>query len=191
LRLKLNGRTLGKITDGKMRARGLELLLVSMGAVGAADIDGRNRQLREFGLLPIGGRGPHAPNILPGHTASMLLGLGSASVAAEAGKAAKRYAAFINHEDPKSVTLLERLTELLSDAARANEIEEVRICRTYPWVMIVKANGVRMIYRPRNEKHVGKKDSMTGGREEYVIGGGLLHQIAIDIAFKQGWAGEG
>jgi hypothetical protein len=174
-----------------MRARSLELFLVGHGAAGAADIDGRNRQLRELELLPTGGRGPHAPDISAKHAAYMLLGLGSSSVAAEAGNTAKRYAAFVNHHDPKSdTTLLERLTELLSDPERANEVEEVRVCRTYPWVLIVAKNGDRTAYRPRKEKPTGKRDYMAGGREEYVIGSFLLHQIAIDLASNQDLPGE-
>jgi hypothetical protein len=173
-----------------MRARSLELNLVNTEAVGAADIDGRNRALRALDLLPTGGRGPHAPNISPEHAAYMLLGLGSASVAADAGRAAKRYASFVNPAAPKAGTLLIYLTDLLSHPDAANKIEEVRMCRTHPWVMIVAADGQRVIYRPPNEKHTGTKDYMTGGREEYVIGAGLLHQIAIDIALNQDWPGE-
>ncbi len=131
-----------------MRARSLELNLVNTEAVGAADIDGRNRALRALDLLPTGGRGPHAPNISPEHAAYMLLGLGSASVAADAGRAAKRYASFVNPAAPKAGTLLIYLTDLLSHPDAANKIEEVRMCRTHPWVMIVAADGQRVIYRP-------------------------------------------
>jgi hypothetical protein len=169
-----------------MRARGLELNLVSMGAVGAADIDGRNRSLRELNLLPTGGRGPHAPQITPEHSGYMLLGLASA-VASDAGEAAKRYAAFV---EPKGGKLIDRLTQLLSDPDRANQIDEVRLCRTHPWVMIVTSEGKREIYRPKKNSAYGPKDHMTGGREEYVIGGGLLHQIAIDLHLDQDFPGE-
>src|SRR5260370_1348015 len=124
-----------------MRARSLELNLVNTEAVGAADIDGRNRALRALDLLPTGGPGPPPPE---------------------------------NPAAPKAGTLLIYLTDLLSHPDAANKIEEVRMCRTHPWVMIVAADGQRVIYRPPNEKHTGTKDYMTGGREEYVIGAGVL-----------------
>src|SRR5258707_1284416 len=87
-----------------MRARSLELNLVNTEAVGAADIDGRNRALRALDLLPTGGRGPHPPNISPQHAAYLFLRFGSASGEADPGGAAKRYAPFVNPGAPDKIS---------------------------------------------------------------------------------------
>src|SRR5258707_14088178 len=84
-----------------MRARSLELNLVNTEAVGAADIDGRNRALRALDLLPTGGGGPHAPNISPQNAASMFLGFGGASVVADAGRGGEGFGLVVNIPPPQ------------------------------------------------------------------------------------------
>jgi hypothetical protein len=173
-----------------MRARTLELALITTGAVGAADIDGRNRELRKVDLLPTGGRGPHAPQIDQRHAAVMLIGLGSASVAAQAGIIAPQYARLIDPLNPSGGTLLDALAAMLSDPELACSVDEIRFCRTRQWVMVVYHDGRKVTYHPHDLEIDWKmfdpnKHGTSGGREEYVVGSTLLQQIAIDFAFKQ------
>ena len=78
----------------------------------------------------------------------MLLGLASAT-AADAAKAAKSYGEFINHEAPKAGRLIDRLSGLIAEADTAKEIDEIRLCRTRPWAMIVGADGAEKSTAPK------------------------------------------
>ena len=171
-----------------MRARTLELTLAAMGAGSSAALDLCNRELRRVQLLPVGGRGLNTPEIDQRGAAAMLIGLASSAVASQAGDTALTYAGFIDPLKRKDGTLLDFLTKILGDPALASEVDEIRVCRTRPWAMVVGRDGGKRTFHPAKPTFSGdpNKHNRLGGREEYVIGSVLLHQIAIDFKEEQG-----
>lgn len=97
----------------------------------------------------------------------------------------------IDPRNPKAGTLLDVITAMLQNQKLACSVEEIRFCRSHPWVKIVYADGAGIVtYHPKNlradwSKSDPNKWAASGGREEYVVGPVLLQQIAIDFAKKQ------
>ncbi len=143
-----------------MRARTLELTLAAMGAASSAALDLCNR----------------------------LIGLASSAVASQAGNTALAYASFVDPLKRKDGTLLDFLTKILSDPALAFEVDEIRVCRARPWAMVVGKDGSKRTFHPPKAAISGdpNKHNRLGGREEYVLGSVLLHQLAIDFKEEQG-----
>lgn len=166
-----------------MKARVLERTLATMGAAPSA-LDLCTRELRRVGMLPIGGRGPNAPEIDFTGAASMLVGLACSSVASQAGDTAIFYASFVDPSNPYGETLLAALSKILGDQQTAHDVDEIRFCRSMPWVMFVNKDGTKKTFHPPGTNYPGdtNKYNRRGAREEYVIGSLLLHQIAIDFA---------
>src|SRR5438045_3744774 len=120
-----------------MRAREFESELSALSFWSPSEIDQCTRQLRQAGLLPIGGRGLNAPDITPEHAALILIGLAAARRAADVKAAVQTYAsmpalgeAFFGAE-----TFARALTLMLSSwrTLRSElKIKGVVVCTTWP-----------------------------------------------------------
>jgi hypothetical protein len=78
-----------------MNSRQLEKFLGEMCPRSEADLDVRGRKLRDSGDLPIGGRGPHAPELDERHGAKWLLGMCGTKKAVDAAAAVKEFSALV------------------------------------------------------------------------------------------------
>jgi len=116
-----------------MRAREFEHFIAKEAGLLPSEVDHRMRPLRESGLIPMGGRGPHAPNIECVHVGLMLLNLVSrrAADAFEVGEHAaslliqKREDGrpFLGRKSGGPIDLHSVLTHLLEDEGSA------KVCR--------------------------------------------------------------
>ena len=63
--------------------------------VSASEMDQRNRALKGAGLLPLGGRGPHAPELEPYHVANILKGWAATTKPADAAQGVTQISALV------------------------------------------------------------------------------------------------
>jgi len=169
-----------------MRAREFERSLEVMSPWRASEIDQRMRGLREAGLLPVGGRGLNAPDIEPEHAAAILVSLAATERAADAAEAVRAYSAMLlvaGKRFGETPSFGESLAAILGDSADELKVEEVVVCRTWPEA-VVKFRGPRRrletaVYRPERSPPQGYG---FGARVDTTLMGGLLQQIAIDLA---------
>lgn len=168
-----------------MRARQLEFVLGHLAKKTPADLDVRMRGLRQLGLLPTGGRGLNAPDVDASHVSAMLLAVAGAARAVEGAKAAQEFGMLKEHGADVPQTLVEALTALLDDDEAAFAVEAVRINRTHVTARIAFTDGrsERLFFREGIDTgHKPEKYGSAGISEEVRIGGGTVHQLAIDLA---------
>lgn len=169
-----------------MRAREFEVGLASMGPWTRSALDQCTRQLREAGLLPVGGRGPHAPDIDAEHAAAILIALGATDQASGMHLVVSVYSGleivggrtdFLGNR-----RFGETFAKILKDPEGRYRITEVRINRTWPEVEILRAGGggelVIETYRRSDAPETGYG---RAAHVECVLNGSLLSQAALDI----------
>jgi hypothetical protein len=168
-----------------MHAREFELLLAShTQAWGRSEIEQRTMRLRKAGLLPIGGRGPHAPGITAKNAATILISLAASAHAAAGAQAVDTYASMRAIRPPKfarNATFGDALEAILSDPEKCLGVSEVVICRTWPGALIryqdPDGRGQETYYRsPRVSTATGDV------REEITLTHRILRELAIELA---------
>jgi len=171
-----------------MKARSFERALAQeYQAATPAALDLCMRELRRVGLVPVGGRGPNAPDLNFENVAAILIGLACSSIASQSGDKAKAYSKFVDPKNPKGPTLIQTMAALFADQQHAADFDEIRFCRTRPRVEFVQQDGGRITYHPPGTDLPGNPNKYNRGfaREEYVYGSALLEQIAIDFEFGE------
>lgn len=165
-----------------MKARKLERILVSHGAP-ASFLDTVTRVMRTDGKLPIGGRGPNAPDIGPFEAALMMIALAATDVAARAVEGLSRQISLkTDAAAPRFADdLPSALQVALGNPDWARQIAEVRVGRTHAFSQIAYCDGhIEYFTIPgtANPSGVGS----TAFRSEGILSGGLIHQVAIELA---------
>ena len=188
-----------------MTGKELERLLGSLTALTATDLDLRTRKLRGARMVPVGGRGPHAPDYQAEHVATFLICIGGTESPSDAANAVLAYAplryvgvqfgGFLAED-----TLADAITRCLADPRLAATVQAIRFCRSWPMVeMEYDEAGQRRVARYLTETDLEAANdepvslASVGAstiRSECVIGGGLLQQIAIELSDEErgGWA---
>lgn len=173
-----------------MRARDLELLLPTLSGHTAADLDLRFRELRKMRMLPTGGRGRHAPDITAEHVATILIAVAGSTKAIEAARAVLDFAP-LREVEGGGETFAEALTTILNDEDLAGVVGAVRLCRTLNFAEIEYENGAptRRFFNDEaieKIKSIGTAGVLAYGTttivDQTVIGAGIIHQLAIDLA---------
>jgi hypothetical protein len=112
-----------------MRARELELLLGEWTPRSKSDLDIRMRKLREARLLPIGGRGPYAPEVGPREAATVLIAICASRQAVDAADAVRVFASlrpkFNDEAFEGAGTLSEALAAALASPAAAKRVAHI------------------------------------------------------------------
>ena len=171
-----------------MRVREFEHCIASITPWSVSDLDQRTRRLREHRMLPTGGRGTNAPEMAPEHAATLLIALGGAERAVDAHKAVLEYAPMVPKDTNGrdflgSETFAEALTDILSDGALADRVEEIRICRSWEEATITyrteTGNIERQRYAPADQPETGYGFAV---RNEIVFGAGFISQVALDLS---------
>lgn len=164
-----------------MNVRQLEKLLIFHGAP-TSFLDTVTRVLRAESRLPIGGRGPYAPQIGPDAAAWVMLALAGTDVAAQAGHALHR---LLELRLPTGIAaryapeFVDAVQILLGSPEWAGEVAEIRVGRSHALSQIIYHDGTVEAFV------AGEMIAANGSmrfRSEGIIGGGLLHQVAIDLA---------
>jgi len=174
-----------------MRARQFEKqlarLLLDQQPWSASEIDQRTRGLREAGLLPVGGRGLNAPDITSRHAALILISLAATNRAVQTADAARAYASMepVNPDAPFAgqTMFADALGAILNDPYLELEVSTVVICRTWQEAIIKFRRGGReqsTVYRPPGTLEFDSYSVRV--REDVTLGGGILQQLAIDLA---------
>lgn len=172
-----------------MRARQFEkqLALLEPNPWSASEIDQRTRGLRDAGFLPVGGRGLNAPHIMPQHAALILISLAATNRAVETADATRAYASLepVNPLAPFAgqTMFADALGAILSDPYFRLKVSAVVVCRTWQEAIIKYRHGRRersTIYRPPGSLELNSYSNRV--REDLTLGGGILQQLAIDLA---------
>jgi hypothetical protein len=116
-----------------MHVKALERLASSRG-VNASKADTITRRLREADQLPLGGRGPNAPQIKAGEVAKFLIAVAGS---AKANDAPVRLEKLMVLRGRNKRTLLEALEDILMNTESRRSIREIRIARTRTHAIIV------------------------------------------------------
>lgn len=85
-----------------MRARELEVLLATLTPRSGSDLATRTQKLRDAKMLPVGGRGPHAPNISARHAANILMACAGCRNSVDSAEAVRAYSNLIPLSDAKN-----------------------------------------------------------------------------------------
>lgn len=171
-----------------MHARELELLLPAYSGRTTADLDIRFRKLREMRMLPVGGRGRHAPDLDAEHVATILIGVAGTGKASEAAWAVTQFAP-LRQLGAAGETFAEALTAIIADPALANEVRSVRLCHHPVFAEIEYCNDrpacrfFKEEDRAKMEDGLGKAEGFAGAAiiDQTVIGGAVIHQLSIDL----------
>lgn len=169
-----------------MRAREFESSLIGLSPWRPSEIDQRTRGLRDAGMLPVGGRGLNAPDIEPQHAAAILLSLAASDRAPDAVDAARTRLEMVPVEGKSPAAtqnFATALAAILSDPDYKLKVKRVVVCRTWPEASIEYrgTHGKRefVTYRPAD---FPKQGYGFAARVDTTLDGGLLHQLAIDLA---------
>lgn len=155
-----------------MKARDLERLLVRAGG-GGAKLDAITRQLRESRRLPVGGRGPNAPEIGAAEAAGLLIALAGSLKASDAQARLEALEGLPAKKRKGALTLAELVETLLGDPSRCSDVAELRVSMTTPHALL--------IYRSGNIVTFGERPLFGGAnriRIEGVLQGELIGSIA-------------
>jgi len=144
-------------------------------------------ELRKEGCLPKAGRGPHAPDIQPGHAVELTLAVAGAERIADATDVALDLALF------KSATgrrLYFALTDSVWSVQKAEEIRHVRL--------MTEIGLAEIAYRDERIEHFARDElwNVEGFDAEILsqdfagrighIGGGVLREIALEYQRNPG-----
>lgn len=184
-----------------MNSRELENDLASFSTCSPATIDHTARALREAGLLPVGGRGPHAPQLSSAHVANMLIALGAPRIADVQQFTidrinmphARNWAQYDNDEMPGpfagAKTFGEALKAILEDPHHKHPVAFVIICKDWPYAAIhIKGREDK----PHEYGYIRFKVARDSGfhtapiRSEMRINIGVLQQLAMELAGETG-----
>ncbi len=163
-----------------MKVRELARLLTVHGAP-ASFTDTVIRVLHSESKLPIGGRGPHAPAIGADEAAWVLVGLASTDVAAQAGHGLNRQLSLsLYGSEPArhDRDFTGAVQIILGNPEWAAAVAEIRVGRSYPLSQIVYADGHVERFTVGGQRAFGT----TTFRSEGILPGGLLHQVAHELA---------
>lgn len=149
--------------------------------------------LRDGGLLPVGGRGPHAARLSPHHAVAALIALGAPSVA-ESCAYVERYLRLPLFPPGQTFhgaeTFGDALSVVLQDPADDWKIEDVRINTDWPSAAIRAMGYVWEFGNHERARRMGFKP--TSVHRELVLPGSMLTQLALDLAHdtEGGWAAD-
>jgi len=149
-----------------MRAREFESDLAALSFWTRSEIDQCTRQLRQGGLLPVGGRGLNAPEITPEHAALILIGLSATHTgrSADVLDAVKTYGPMppVGEAFADATSFADAMTSILSswNALRSVlTVHSVVVCATWPeaTVNIMTKTGERLafVYGNPDVEHPG------------------------------------
>jgi sulfur relay (sulfurtransferase) complex TusBCD TusD component (DsrE family) len=141
--------------------------------------------LREAGMIPAGGRGPHAPELGFENVAYALLGASTAGTASEASHAAATYYRLHAFGPPFEghPSLGSALTAILTDGDRARRVLSLEIITSWPKAIIrMRGSTTDCVYG---------YDAVEAARDagfrttpvyaSVTFKGGVLHQLHIDM----------
>lgn len=158
-----------------MIARDLERLLPEISGRTTADLEIRFRKLREMRLLPVGGRGRHAPDLDAEHVATILLAVAGARKATDAAYAAMHFARLREGGREDGVLLPEALAEMLASAECAADVQQIVLCKSY-LLAVIHCSALRVFALPDICR------DMPGIVDQTVIGGDLVRRLAAHLA---------
>lgn len=174
-----------------MRGRDLEATLASLGA-SVTSLDAITRELRAHKVIPVGGRGPHAPQIDHGVAAWMLAALAGSDVPSQAGRQLARLGSLRRPAECSRISdeFIDALRIVLGNATLARDVREIRVSRNLDLARIVYSDGTIERFIDLSAVDWDDADGLGSASflSEGVLTGGLLHQIAID--FLQSDEGE-
>jgi hypothetical protein len=188
-----------------MRARELEVLLEGLTPRSASDLATRTQKLRDAKMLPVGGRGLHAPDIEAHHAATILIACAGCRNSVDSAIAARAYSNLVPFRGPKksfaaAETFGQALAIVLGNMELAMRVLMVEL------VLPVKEGGSFLIGGYERAAIVWKSNTGKIVRADYLsasipreqinierlgaarmeditrIGAGLLKQISIDLA---------
>lgn len=167
-----------------MRARQLEMTLDHNSTRGPADLFSRMRELRNSRMLPVGGRGINAPEIDAEDAATILIASAGSLKATEAPDAVRRFAPLVEHGTAAEITLGEALTSILGNPELARLVDSVRFNLSHTTAEIMFDGGRVRYFFPAGVDVRGKPEAYgkSGLSDHCVIGGGLVHQVANELA---------
>jgi hypothetical protein len=171
-----------------MIAPELQRLLQILSNQSAATIDQTFRALRVRGLIPTSPRGGQPFAMQAEHATWALLAL---AIDRTPGQSAEVVSAWgdMRARDGKTphMTLGAMLFDALSDPTGRLLVREVRICREWPLAVVIVGDEYAQTTYEFGAKSTD--ETKTYGtfraapvRSDFVINGGALHQIAIDLA---------
>ena len=166
----------------------------------SAEIDHTSRALRAAGLMPIGGRGPHAAQLTAQHVANLLVGMNAPTAAQSA-----EFVVTWNSTSPADgeaygfagcETFGEALTAILEDSNDQLKVANVVINLDWPQAAINLDNGGKFEFgSPEDARRLGY--ATTASHRQFFIGPGVLNQLAIHLqeeldsdATESGWLGD-
>jgi hypothetical protein len=175
-----------------MIAPALQRLLQILTPASAAEIDQTFRALRAQNLIPTTPRGRGVPpaEMMPEHAAWTLLTLAINRPPAAAAEVVRDWAAMRPIDTSLGADNFgDALGAALSDPGARMKVFEIRIGREWPngWLVLGDRNDPRLYafgLIAAEARAAGYRT--TACRSEFIISGGALHQIAIDLASPEG-----
>lgn len=180
-----------------MKIRQVYDALESLAEWNDSHIDQAARRLREMRMLPVGGRGPAAPDIDYEHVSTLLLALAATDRATDAAFKVTVYAPLqpaegnaATHGFAAAPNAGEALTTLLQLQAEHEDdaiIRELRVCRSWPLVIFEHHDG-----RIWNYGYIDIKTAKDAGFQTYPvrvecrIPGYALQQLVLDVSEPAG-----
>lgn len=170
-----------------MKIASLQQLCSLHGGVTVKRVEAIATELRNAGLIPKGGRGPHAPVAKPHEMAIFVLAAAGANRVSDAAKDAQALAGVV---DSHGNSLLSILSEAFLDDAKAHAIYHIRVFSHIPMAEVTFREGLgggryERFFSPAKWQAVQFFPDAEG--QGFVgpmghIGGAIIHQIALDLA---------
>jgi hypothetical protein len=173
-----------------MRAREFERDLAILAFWTRSEIDQCTRQLRQAGLLPVGGRGLNAPKITAMHASLILIGLTASHRAADIADAVEAYGSMPALTSPLdgAATFGEALASILTNWVELKpkrSINSIVVCSTWPeaTINLTKAGRRRsemIVYGASDVEHPG-----PGMRADVTFSPATLSMLALNLRRAQ------
>lgn len=175
-----------------MKAADLERVVAVMQGRGRVLTDSlqRMRELRNLGFIPVGGRGPNAPDVGPEHCANFLIAVGGTATAARAGWAVLTFAPLVPQGGHVwGDTLRAVLTHGFEDPKIGTRIKELRFRHEAGTAEMLWKNGadkyeLTRFVRPDSDDE--RTEYLIG--DETYISGRVIDEINSALHYNSGQA---
>ena len=142
--------------------------------------------LRKAGLIPVGARGPNAPDLQPHDAANLFTGLVASARPKDAVQVVARYSSLRANDQCVSFpfqfdgnTFGQAVEEIFGDPGLAYLVERVELCRLRPEATIrLKVNDKEYDYVYEPEQSNQDKPYQ---RNIVIIEGAVIHQLCLDL----------
>jgi len=151
-------------------------------------LDSIGGSLRKAGMVSVGGRGPHAPDITPEDARNIILGLLGSDNASKAAEAVKVLLELKSEDGRKAG---DEILQLFTDPKYREGLSAIHVTRNFPlvelfWGIEEYPDGIEGMFPPQREERFGTLNGAPAMQIKAILDGNVVHTIVHTAQFLEG-----